>query len=92
MQVVPHFGSGYFTSAELLDQLEKSIDIFEARVGRTAALLLVFDNAPGHQKRAPDALSACKMLKGPSATWVLTTCSDAQRLSTQFATSRFLLA
>lgn len=31
--------------------------------------LFLFDNAPSHQKRAPDALSARKMPKGPHATW-----------------------
>jgi hypothetical protein len=29
----------------------------------------MFDNAPSHQKQAPDALSAKKMPKGPHATW-----------------------
>ncbi|PPQ70445.1 hypothetical protein CVT26_013939 [Gymnopilus dilepis] len=31
--------------------------------------LFIFDNAPSHQKRADDALSARKMPKNPSATW-----------------------
>ena len=29
----------------------------------------MFDNAPSHQKRAPDALSARKMTKNPHETW-----------------------
>ncbi|KAJ7354251.1 hypothetical protein DFH08DRAFT_614137, partial [Mycena albidolilacea] len=57
---------GYFSSAELLEQVGKAIDIFNAKTGGTATLLLAFDNAPGHLKRAPDALSARKMPKGPS--------------------------
>ena len=31
--------------------------------------MLLFDNAPTHQKRAADALTARRMPKGPSATW-----------------------
>ena len=29
----------------------------------------MFDNAPSHKKHAPDALSACKILKNPLPTW-----------------------
>jgi hypothetical protein len=46
-----------------------AIDIFEARTNQYATGLFMFDNAPSHQKRAMDALSARKMPKGPSATW-----------------------
>ncbi|KIJ32847.1 hypothetical protein M422DRAFT_95085, partial [Sphaerobolus stellatus SS14] len=31
--------------------------------------LFLFDNAPSHQKQAPDALSARKMPKGPAEGW-----------------------
>ena len=32
--------------------------------------LFMFDNAPSHQKQAPDALSARKMLKNPNQRWM----------------------
>ncbi|KAJ7733169.1 hypothetical protein B0H16DRAFT_1769592, partial [Mycena metata] len=64
---------GYFTNKELLPHVSKAIDIFEARVAKEipggAVGLFPFDNAPSHQKRAADALSARKMPKGPSQTW-----------------------
>ncbi|KAI0244901.1 hypothetical protein BJV78DRAFT_1085196, partial [Lactifluus subvellereus] len=60
---------GYFDSSDLLKQVETAIDIFEARTNRHVTGLFMFDNAPSHQKRALDALSARKMPKGPSATW-----------------------
>ena len=45
------------------------MDIFESKTNGTATGLFMFDNAPSHQKRAPDALSARKMVKGPCAVW-----------------------
>ncbi|KAL1669056.1 hypothetical protein GGF50DRAFT_44924 [Schizophyllum commune] len=72
---------GYFTAVELLAQVDHAIDIFEERTRGFAQGLFLFDNAPSHQKRAPDALSARKMPKdprsfqltflntGPHATW-----------------------
>ncbi|KAF9016780.1 hypothetical protein BDZ89DRAFT_961647 [Hymenopellis radicata] len=60
---------GYFTNTELMAQVDHAIDIFEAKTNGLATGLFLFDNAPSHQKRAPDALSARKMPKGPSATW-----------------------
>lgn len=55
---------GYFGAEELLAQVDSAIDIFEGlSKGRSKALFL-FDNAPSHQKRALDAISARKMAKG----------------------------
>ena len=60
---------GYFDSEDLLQQVENAIDIFEGKTRGFATGLFLFDNAPSHQKRAKDALSACKMPKNPHATW-----------------------
>ncbi|KAF8967157.1 hypothetical protein BDZ97DRAFT_1615838, partial [Flammula alnicola] len=59
---------GWFTSEDLLLQVDNAIDVFEGRVPFATGLFL-FDNAPSHQKRAPDALSARKLPKNPHATW-----------------------
>lgn len=61
---------GYFDADDLLHQVEKAVDIFEEKTNGFIKGLWLFDNAPSHQKRAPDALSARYMPKGPSATWV----------------------
>ena len=55
---------GYFTFEDLLHQVNNAIDIFEQRFPGTRAVF-AFDNAPTHQKRAADALSARHMPKGP---------------------------
>ncbi|KIJ26478.1 hypothetical protein M422DRAFT_140014, partial [Sphaerobolus stellatus SS14] len=60
---------GYFTAEDLLKQVEKAIDIFESRTKGTATGLFMFDNAPSHQKRASNALSARKMTKNPCQGW-----------------------
>jgi hypothetical protein len=64
---------GWFGNDQLLPHVSETIDIFEARVAKEipggAVGLFPFDNAPGHLKRAANALSARKMPKGPSATW-----------------------
>lgn len=60
---------GYFDCDDLIRQVDRAIDIFEAKTKGFAIGLWLFDNAPGHQKRAPDALSARYMPKGPSETW-----------------------
>ncbi|KAI5823804.1 hypothetical protein K523DRAFT_210212, partial [Schizophyllum commune Tattone D] len=60
---------GWFTAVELIAQVDRAIDIFEGRVNGFAQGLFLFDNAPSHQKRAADALSARKMPKGPSEGW-----------------------
>ncbi|KIJ33000.1 hypothetical protein M422DRAFT_265188 [Sphaerobolus stellatus SS14] len=40
---------GYFTSEELLAQVDKAIDIFEGKTQGCAIGLFLFDNAPSHQ-------------------------------------------
>jgi hypothetical protein len=59
---------GYFSSDDLIAQVDNAIDIFEGRTNGLATGLFLFDNAPSHQKRADDALSARKMPKNPSET------------------------
>ncbi|PBK84334.1 hypothetical protein ARMGADRAFT_943628, partial [Armillaria gallica] len=49
---------GYFAADDLLKQTEEAIDIFESKTNGTMTGLFLFDNAPSHQKHAPDALSA----------------------------------
>jgi hypothetical protein len=60
---------GYFASDDVLLQVDKAIDIFEDRTQGFATGLFLFDNAPSHQKRADDALSARKMPKGANEGW-----------------------
>ena len=60
---------GYFSADDLLKQVELAIDIFESKTNGTATGLFMFDNAPSHQKRAPDALSSRKMPKYPKDGW-----------------------
>jgi hypothetical protein len=55
---------GYFTADDLLRQVDYAIDIFEGKTKGNSQGLFLFDNAPSHQKRAADALSARKMPKG----------------------------
>ena len=50
--------------------MENAIDIFEAKTNNFVTGLFMFDNAPSHQKQAPDALSARKMLKNPNQRWM----------------------
>ncbi|KIJ28737.1 hypothetical protein M422DRAFT_189388 [Sphaerobolus stellatus SS14] len=60
---------GYFSHEDFMKQVEKAVDIFEVKTKARAMGLFMFDNAPSHQKRAPDALSARRMPKGPSDGW-----------------------
>jgi hypothetical protein len=60
---------GYFSSTEFLAQVDQAIDIFDLKTSRFATGLFLFDNAPSHQKRADDALSARKMPKRPTEDW-----------------------
>ena len=55
---------GWFDADNLLAQVERAIKVFERLTNRTAQALFVFDNAPSHQKRAADAISAHQMVKG----------------------------
>lgn len=50
-------------------QVDRAIDIFKRKTNGFATGLFLFDNAPSHQKRAPDALSARKMPKRPNKGW-----------------------
>jgi hypothetical protein len=56
----------FFDADDLLRQVDKAIDIFEGLTKGWAQGLFLFDNAPSHQKRAPDAISARSMVKGAS--------------------------
>lgn len=49
---------GWFSADDLLEQVDHAIDVFERRTNGFATGLFIFDNAPSHQKHAPDALSA----------------------------------
>ncbi|KAI0266630.1 hypothetical protein BGY98DRAFT_1069572 [Russula aff. rugulosa BPL654] len=60
---------GYFDADDLLQQVDKAIDIFEGLTKGWAQGLFLFDNAPSHQRRAPDAISARHMVKGPKKGW-----------------------
>ncbi|KIY48762.1 hypothetical protein FISHEDRAFT_8255, partial [Fistulina hepatica ATCC 64428] len=60
---------GYFKVEDLIAQVDRGIDIFEGRVLGKAQGLWLFDNAPSHQKRAPDARSARRMPIKPCASW-----------------------
>ena len=51
---------GYFNNEHLLEQVERTIDIFE-RVHPDARGLFLFDNAPSHKKLADDALNVERM-------------------------------
>ena len=57
--------NGYFDANDLLKQVNNAIDIFEGLTKGWAQGLFLFDNAPSHQKCAPDAISARHMVKGP---------------------------
>jgi hypothetical protein len=57
---------GWFGSEDLISQVDDAIDIFEGLTKGNAQGLFLFDNAPSHQKRGPDALSARKMCKSES--------------------------
>ena len=55
----------------MLKQVEHAIDIFEPKTNGVATGLFLFDNAPSHQKRAADKLSACRKPKALCANWTL---------------------
>ncbi|KAF8578583.1 hypothetical protein K439DRAFT_1648741 [Ramaria rubella] len=55
----------YFDCADLCAQTEHAIELFEDNYPGTAVAAFGFDNAPGHQKRADNALSAQYMPKLP---------------------------
>jgi hypothetical protein len=55
---------GYFNADDLLQQVDKAIDIFEGLTNGWAQELFLFGNVPSHQKRALNAISARNMVKG----------------------------
>lgn len=61
---------GYFTADSLITQINNVIDIFRGKVKGWATELWMFNNAPSHQKQAPNALSARYMSKNTSETWM----------------------
>ncbi|KIJ37224.1 hypothetical protein M422DRAFT_178335 [Sphaerobolus stellatus SS14] len=60
---------GYFTCDDLCRQVELAIELFEDHFPGTATAAFMFDNAPSHQKRAPNALSARYMPKYSKPWW-----------------------
>ena len=50
--------NGYFDADDLYSQVDKAIDIFEGLTQGWAQGLFLFNNAPSHQKRALDTISA----------------------------------
>ncbi len=60
---------GWFKAEDLIAQVDQAINIFEGKTNGFAVGLFMFDNAPSHQKRADDALSARKMPKRPNEGW-----------------------
>jgi hypothetical protein len=78
---------GYFDAKKLIAQVDRAIDIFEGKVNGLAQGLFMFDNAPSHQKRALDAISANKMVKSASDSFLICFClidvpQDPKRLWT----------
>jgi hypothetical protein len=65
-------------------QVERTIDIFEAKTNGLAQGLFIFDNASGHMKRALDAITAKGMAKGASQFYlflcVLTLCLPSSQV------------
>lgn len=57
---------GYFTNDEILDQATHAMDILSHHYPDEDHVF-IFDNATTHLKRAPDALSAWRMSKNPTA-------------------------
>jgi hypothetical protein len=55
---------GWFDSDHLLKQVNRAINLFDRMSNGQAQGLFIFDNAPSHQKRALDAISAHHMVKG----------------------------
>ena len=51
---------GYFTNDHLLNQVKKTIDIFED-IHPSCRGIFLFDNAPSHKKVADDSLNVDKM-------------------------------
>jgi hypothetical protein len=56
--------NGYFNADDLLQQVDKAIDIFEGFTKYWVQGLFLFDNAPSYQRHAPNVISARHMVKG----------------------------
>ena len=63
-KMLEHQKDGYFTNEQFVAQVEKAIDIFEAKYPGVQAIFL-FDNAPSHRKLSSDALNVNSMNVGP---------------------------
>ncbi|KZV67560.1 hypothetical protein PENSPDRAFT_611238 [Peniophora sp. CONT] len=70
---------GYFAHEDLIRQVDHAIDVFELRTKGRVQALFMFDNAPSHMKRAPDALSARYLVKKPTKDWTLKGCGVRMR-------------
>ncbi|KXN91985.1 hypothetical protein AN958_11045 [Leucoagaricus sp. SymC.cos] len=68
----------YFTADDLIQQVDQAINIFKAKTNGFATALFLFNNAPSHQKRADNALSAWKMPKRPTQGWMH--CKDGPQI------------
>ena len=60
---------GYFDNDDLVAQVEISMDIIEEKTHGFKRALFLFDNATSHQKRAPDAPTAQKIVLNPKFGW-----------------------
>lgn len=63
-KMLEHQKDGYFTNEQFVVQVEKAIDIFEAKYPGVQAIFL-FDNTPSHRKLSSDALNVNSMNVGP---------------------------
>lgn len=79
--------NGYFSTNDLIQQVDKAIDICKDKTQGFATGLFLFDNAPSHQKCADDALSARKMPKNLKEGWTHQK-DDAQMQDTQLFNSQ----
>ena len=59
-----HSKEGYWNNGKFLEQVDKAIDVFEAKYPNACGLF-IFDNAPSHRKMAADALNVHAMNAGP---------------------------
>ena len=69
---------GYFDNDDLVAQVDISMDIIEEKTHGFKRALFLFDNATSHQKRAPDAPTARKMVLNPKFGW--TTWKDGPKV------------
>ena len=69
---------GYFDNDDLVAQVEISMDIIEEKTHRFKRALFLFDNATSHQKWAPDAPTARKIVLNPKFGW--TTWKDGPKV------------